>query len=114
MFMKLMSFGEIEYSPVGQHGEGDALGPAWRFRGPDHPGILDLFVETNGALPTPRQGTVYQINSLSENANRVESGLWVTTGSMIDGIGYSCSSSNIESKGERQWHYPLNPRNPVS
>jgi hypothetical protein len=75
MFRKLTSFSDVEYGPVGQSGQRDALGRFWSFLGPDEPKVLDLFVETPKALPIPRIGSVYQVTPVGKTPAAVETGL---------------------------------------
>ena len=75
MFMQLTSIGDVEYGPEGKFGQRDALGRFWSLVGRDEPHVLDLFVETPGALPIPQVGTVYQIIARNENTKAVEPGL---------------------------------------
>jgi hypothetical protein len=75
MFMKLMSFSEVEYGEVGKYGQRDVLGRFWSFVSREEPQVLDLFVVTPGALPIPAVGTVYKIIPRNEKTKGVEPGL---------------------------------------
>ena len=75
MLMKLTSFGDVEYGPPGSAGEQDAVGRIWSLTEVEGPTVLDLFVESPGALPVPKLGRIYRVTMLPEGPVSVKMGL---------------------------------------
>ena len=73
--MELTSLASPEFGPADPTGRRKATGRLWIFVSPETRTTLELFVAGPGALPEPKVGDLYQIQTVPETRGPTELGL---------------------------------------